>query len=460
MVLVFFACKKTDYIGSPDASISALDSVKFDTVFTAQGSATRIFKIFNNNKQKLRISNIQLAGGSNSAYQMNVNGNAGVDFSNIDIEAGDSIYCFVRVNIDPTNASSPFIVQDSIGIFYNGNSKYVQLQAYGQNAVYLTNESILNDTIWKNTLPIVLLKKLTIPEGKTLTIEKGSDIYCHGGAGLSIEGTLLANGDTANANRINFTTDRMDYVNNVTNSGGVSYKNLAGAWLGIDFGPKSTGNILNYVTVKNAIYGITDTLNTTVPTTTKLNLQGCIVQNNSGYGVLSRLGSMTISNSLIVNNGSSVGLYNGGNYLLNYNTLAGYSNVYVSHNNPVLYLGGSSDATFNVSINNTILWGDNTSLVNEIGIGNNFGGNNIQIKVDHSLAKYTALPSVIVLSNMLQNDDPGFLLTDNNEVQYDFHLANASPCIGAATPINGISYDLSGNKRNTLNPSIGCYESL
>lgn len=446
---------------SPDAFLYATDSVKFDTIFTAQGSATRIFKIFNNNKQKMRVSNIHLSGGTSSAYQINVNGNSGVDFSNIDIESGDSIYCFVKVNIDPTNSNSPFVVQDSIGIFYNGNSKYVKLQAYGQNAIYLTNSAIVNDTTWKKDLPIVLLKTLTIPENKTLTIEKGSRIFVHGGAGLLINGTLLANGDSAKANRISFTTDRMDYVDNITNNGGgVSYKDLAGSWPGIDFGANSKGNILNYVTIKNAVYGVTDTLNSTVPSTTKLSILGAIVQNNSGYGVLSRLGNMSINNSLIVNNGSSVGLYNGGQYTLNYNTLAGYSNVYVSHNNPVMYLGGSSAFPLVVTITNCILWGDNTSLVNEIGIGNDFVNSNVQVKIDHSLAKYASLPSAITLTNMLQNVDPAFLLTDNNEVQYDFSLSNASPCVGAATPISGITYDISGNKRNMLKPSIGCYEKF
>lgn len=465
LLTAFFACNKSDYIDNPNVSISVrtnsgIDSVKFDTVFTTQGSATQIFKIFNNNRQKIRLSNVLLAGGAKSAYQLNVNGVAGINFSNIDIDAGDSIYCFVRVNIDPTNANTPFLVNDSIAIQYNGNTKYVQLQAYGQNAVYLNNAAITNDTIWKKDLPIVLLKSITVPENKTLTIQKGSKVYVHGNASLLVDGRLLANGDTAYLDRIHFTTDRMDYVNDITGNGsGVDYKQLAGTWAGIDFGAKSVGNILKYVTIKNAVYGITDTLNTTVPTNIKLDLQGCIVQNNSGYGILSRLGNMSIVNSLIANNGSGVGLYAGGQYSLTYNTLVGYSNLYVSHNNPAAILNGTSSFPLNVTVTNSILWGDNTNINNELGIGSNLDASKTFVKLDHSLAKYANLPSWVQLSNMLPQTDPGFVLINNDKVQYDFRLSSSSPCVGAAIPVSNIAYDLSGNKRNTLKPSIGCYEN-
>ena len=453
---VSFACKKSDYIDSPDASLMVTDSVRFDTVFTAQGTATRYFKIFNLNKQKLRLSNIHLAGGASSAYQINVNGVSGTDFTDIDLEAGDSIYCFVRVYIDPTQASNPFLVQDSIGIVYNGNTRYVQLQAYGQNAVYLASTSIANDTVWKKDLPIVLLKDMTIPQGKTLTIEKGCKVYCHAKAGLLVNGRLLASGDTAGTDRISFATDRLDYVQGVNN--GVDYRNLAGAWPGIEFGENSWGNLLQYVTIKNAVYALVDTLNVSVPPTTKLCLQGCVVQNNAAYGVLSRLGNMSIVNSLIANNGSGVGLYNGGQYVLAYNTLVGYSNLYVSHNSPVVMLNGTSSEPFSISITNSIFWGDNSGLNNEIGLGAGLGSN-ASIRIDHSLAKYASLPSTVQLTGMLQNMDPDFLLVNDNKPEYDFRLSGSSPCRGAAIPVAGIAYDISGNKRNTLNPAIGCYEN-
>ena len=45
-----------DIITSPDARIEfSLDTLRFDTVFTEQGSATRILKLYNPNNQTIEI---------------------------------------------------------------------------------------------------------------------------------------------------------------------------------------------------------------------------------------------------------------------------------------------------------------------------------------------------------------------------------------------------------------------
>ena len=114
-----------------------MDTLSFDTVFTQVGSVTQSFKIFNNNDRKLRLSLIKLSGGIASAFKININGASSVEADNIEINANDSIYIFVQVNVNPSSVTNPFILSDSISIDYNGNKKWVQLQAYGQNAVFL-----------------------------------------------------------------------------------------------------------------------------------------------------------------------------------------------------------------------------------------------------------------------------------------------------------------------------------
>src|ERR1043165_6499864 len=109
------SCRKTSFIDSPDALLSASsDTLHFDTVFTATGSVTQSFKVFNLNNQKLRLTNVKLMGGNVSAFKMNVDGSAGASFSNVEIEPNDSLYVFVTVTINPTAANLPFVVQDSI----------------------------------------------------------------------------------------------------------------------------------------------------------------------------------------------------------------------------------------------------------------------------------------------------------------------------------------------------------
>jgi hypothetical protein len=52
----------------------SLDTLVFDTVFTTIGSTTQQFKIYNNENKTLNIEEIELMGGANSFFRMNVDG--------------------------------------------------------------------------------------------------------------------------------------------------------------------------------------------------------------------------------------------------------------------------------------------------------------------------------------------------------------------------------------------------
>lgn len=68
-------------------------------------------------------------GGNTSAYKINVDGTPGPEADNLEINANDSIYVFVQVNVNPNSDNLPFVIRDSIQISYNGQSKLVQLEA-------------------------------------------------------------------------------------------------------------------------------------------------------------------------------------------------------------------------------------------------------------------------------------------------------------------------------------------
>ncbi|MCK4638186.1 MAG: hypothetical protein KAT33_02080, partial [Bacteroidales bacterium] len=69
--LIFSSCKKKDdFITDPSFKLDfSTDSIVFDTVFTTVGSITKQLKVYNNNKQNVKISSIQLAGGNSSNYR-------------------------------------------------------------------------------------------------------------------------------------------------------------------------------------------------------------------------------------------------------------------------------------------------------------------------------------------------------------------------------------------------------
>src|SRR5213592_3364187 len=91
-VILLSACRKDSFITSVDARVTiTADTLKYDTVFPTTGSVSQLFKIVNENTQKLRLSSVKLMGGAGSAFKMNVDGTA-TEATNIEIEANDSVY--------------------------------------------------------------------------------------------------------------------------------------------------------------------------------------------------------------------------------------------------------------------------------------------------------------------------------------------------------------------------------
>ncbi|MBS1689440.1 MAG: hypothetical protein JSS96_12000, partial [Bacteroidetes bacterium] len=97
------ACKKDRVLTSGGSLRFSVDTLTFDTVFTAEGSFTMNFKIYNPQGEKIVLSSIGMQQGSKSYFHLNVDGFSGNSLSNITIQPHDSIYVFATVNINPKN---------------------------------------------------------------------------------------------------------------------------------------------------------------------------------------------------------------------------------------------------------------------------------------------------------------------------------------------------------------------
>ena len=324
VVAVASSCRKDSFITSPQANVStSVDTLKYDTVFTSAGSVTQSFKIFNNNNQKLRLSQVKLSGGATSAFKINVDGTAATEVNNIEINANDSIYVFVQVNVDPTAANLPFLIQDSILISYNGNQRFVQLQAYGQNAIFLNSVTVTENISWNKNLPYVILGGILIDSNATLTIQQGTRVYLHANAPFLVNGTLIVNG--AKQDSVVFSSDRLD----------PDYKDLPAGWPGIFFSSLSRDNRLTHAVIKNAYQGII-AQDLSTDANPKVILSQCVVDNIYDVGVLGINTNIYADNCLISNCGSNILLELGGDYRFINCTVASYNNFYVTHQNPVL----------------------------------------------------------------------------------------------------------------------------
>ena len=451
--LFIISCKKETFITGHDARLAtSSDTLHFDTVFTSVGSVTQFFRIYNQNNQKLLLNNVKLSGGAASVFKINVDGFIGPEIKDIEIDANDSIYVFVSVKIDPSAGNLPFVVQDSIGIQYNGNMRWVQLEAWGQNANFLRSQLITGSHTWSNTKPYVILGGLLIDTNAVLNIQKGTRIYLHADAPLIVDGSLKVFGEKYDSTRVTFQGDRLDEP----------YKNFPAGWPGIYFRQSSKDNVLNFAIIKNAFQGLVAD-KPSVNANPKLTLNECIIDNCYDAGILGIQSNITAQNCLISNCGKNVLLVRGGIYNFTHCTSAAYSNSFILHKEPALlvtnfikdgnnFLTADLTATFR----NCIFWGDNGTTDDEVVVTKQ-GSTVFSVIFQNSLWKVKNNPANVTASAMVVNQNPLFDSINTQKRFYNFRLKPTSPAINKGFTTS-IPFDLDGNPRSIALPDLGSYE--
>jgi len=451
--LLVIACKKESFTDNPGARIRlSSDSLLFDTVFTTTGSVTQLVKIFNENDQKLRLSSVQLAGGINSPFKINVDGTPGPTVNNLEIDANDSLYVFVSVSINPNSSNLPFVVEDSVQINFNGNQRWLQLQAWGQNANFIRGLRLTGNNTWSSTLPYVIVGGLQIDTTASLTIQKGTRVYLHADAPFIVDGTLRVQGEAADSARVFFAGDRLDEP----------YKNFPAGWPGIYFRDKSHDNQMDYAVIRNAYQAIVATA-PSINGNPKVTLNQCIIDNVYDAGILALHSNIAANNCLVSNCGKNIILAQGGTYTFQQCTIATYTNAFILHKDPVALVTNfiKQDNTYltadlNADFKNCIFWGDGGSVDDEVVVSKQ-GNTVFTVNFSNSLWKVKNNPANSTYTNMINNTDPQFDSIDIQKRFYNFRLKATSPAInkGLATPI---AVDLDGKPRSVGLPDLGAYE--
>jgi len=339
--MCFLSCKKDKLLTDPSATVAfSQDSILFDTVFTTIGSATRNIRVINNNSQKINISSIRLEKGQSSAFFMNVDGTPGKEVTDVEILAHDSIYIFVQVNVNPTSALSPLIIQDRILFDVNGNQQVVNLEAWGQDAHYhfpnraiqYKNGYLPYSTVSSATTavtvnwgggalgqpdddkPHVIYGWLVVDSLQKLVINPGVKVYFHQNAGLWVYryGTLQVNGTLGN--EVVFQGDRRE----------ADYADMPGQWDRIWINEGHTDNYINYAIIKNSFIGVQASLLTNNDPN-KLKLTNTIIKNCSKWGLYTQAFNVWAANNVVVNcKEYCAAMSLGGNYTFLHNTFANY----------------------------------------------------------------------------------------------------------------------------------------
>ena len=266
IVLFSFSCKKDVITTDPAAKLAfSTDTLTFDTVFTQMGSATHRFMVYNRNAEAIVITNISLKGGTTSNFRLNVNGQPGIDFNQIEIKGNDSIFVFAEVTIDPNVTTNPFVIFDEVEFKTNGNLQSVVLSAWGQNAYYYKPNLFINGlpsishisdypdyyTVGSvvnlpNDKPHVIFGFLMIDSAITLNIPAGTQLHFYDKSGMwAYRGaTLNVNGEPGN--EVVFQGTRLeDY-----------YDDQPGQWDRIILNEGPANHQFNNAIIKNAFIGI------------------------------------------------------------------------------------------------------------------------------------------------------------------------------------------------------------
>lgn len=459
-----------------------MDTLRFDTVFTEVGSATRTLKVFNRNNRPIKISRISVLE-PNTKFRFNIDGVPGNEATDIEIAANDSMYIFGEVTINPDDplSLSPYIVEDALVFETNGNIQEVKLEAFGQNANYVPNRFAQNqfsllscdfgDVFWSDTLPYVIYGVLFINEC-TLHIPPGAEIYVHGGIARQID---PATDESLIFNSGLIYVDSMGHIeidgtleNPVTIQGDrleESFQEAAGQWVGVYM--RSPDNKISHTTIKNAQFGVR------VDPNASLEMDHVDIHNMTSVGVVGVAGNIKAENCLIYNTGSFCAqMLLGGNYDFDYCTMASYGvdASALSLSNGICLDAFCSDALWadlDADFRNCIIFGsrqdevalDDFARFDGIEADFDYRLENCIVRVDKLIdpEEPNPYPDFFEKCNPCNNASPSdALFIDPNED--DYHLDTLSIAEMQAQVINGIDVDLEGNMRDPETPDIGCFE--
>lgn len=436
-------CSKKNFYSKNNLTFS-IDTLVFDTVFTTIGSTTKSFKIYNPESKTVQIDEVELMGGENSPFRINLDGLIGDNFSNIRIEGNDSLFVFVEVTLNVNNQNSPLIIEDSIRFQTNGKDQYVKLAVWGQDAYFHYKD--LNEGIWPNDKPHVIYGYAAIDSAKSLTIQAGTQVHLHKNSllyvyksSLNIQGSL--------GNEVVFQGDRLE----------LDYQDVTGQYYGIYF-QEAKPSTIDYAILKNGTSGVH--LYSEDPTNTgyTLTMTNTVIQNEARYGVFIYSGAkVKAENCIISKNGTHALLVlEGGDFNFNHCNLLGYG----SSQNPAVgisnFYTNYQTATTNVgSINEGVLYNCVLSgnLATELAIDTiQMSGVNLNFDFKHCLIKSEIVQTDAFYQNIFWNNNP--LFTDPTIYDFSFSSNSILHGNGIASPV---VTDILGNPRNNP-PDIGAIE--
>jgi len=446
-LLVLFlngGCNK-DHVTTTGHLEFSLDTLVFDTVFTTIGSTTEQFKIYNRNSRSIAVDEVELMGGENSPFRINLDGISGIYHQNILIEGNDSLYMFVEVTLDVNSQNSPMVIEDSIRFKTNGLDQYIKLAVWGQDAYFYYNDTVQGT--WLADKPHVIYGYVMVDSAQTLNIVAGTNVHLHKSSILYVnKGSLNVNGFLNN--EVVFQGDRLEAI----------YDDVPGQYYGIYFN-QAKSSLIDYAIIKNGTSGIHVYSSGVGPLEYAVTIRNTKLFNHASYGLFLYDGASVLGENMIVakNGFHSLLILKGAKFNFNHCNFLGYG-------------GAQSPA---IGIRNYIDPNDISGIPEGILYNSIIGGNLETEIIMDTIQEFQGQLNFDIKNCFIQSEEEySDSFYQNNIWRISFNefmdplfnsITDSDFGFGSASPLNGNGFatsvitDILGNLRNNP-PDIGAIE--
>lgn len=446
---LLFACDEDVVTRGGAQPTPSTDTLNLGTILAGNSSPTYLLKLYNRNSQDLKLTSITLRDAATSGFRMNVDGMNGSSFTDsnlLRISAGDSLFMFVEATF-PSIGAGTHKHFDYVDVVCNGRTSTIVLEAECKDVKKLNAYTITSDETWDEGTEVQIYDSLVIANGATLTLANSTTVYLHDKANIVVHGTIISAGSIDHP-----VTIRGDRTDNMFDN--LPYDNLPSQWGNIYLRKESKGNFF----VNTNIHGMTDG----ILVESDASLINCRLKNSDGNLVTAINAEMTIENCELSNAAGSLLDLNGGSYNIVHCTLANY-NFASSIKQEALRLSNRDTLNnivaplYKCNFVNSIIWGKKFDPDVRLDYYPTENCDSIfHYRFDHCLIHADGTDDEQFIATKW-NEDPGFVLVDEKNYTFDFHLSKDSPCLGSGTTVD-VKSDLDGQIRQNP-PSIGCYES-
>ena len=439
------------------------DTLSFDTIFTGAGTSTEVVMLYNPTEHEQYIERVWFEHGE--VFQVNIDGESQSDhMSEILIAAGDSAYIFIKVYIDPTDASTLLYKEDNLYIqSRSGDISTLYLEAIGWNVNRIRSKegrTDMFDATFTASKPWLIYD--TIVVNGTLKMEAGTRLYMHRDAAIYCRGDVISEGTRLAP--VIIQGDRLDKLFD-----SVPYAYAAGQWNGIFLMPESGAPTwkFNYTEIRSGRMGLY-AYNDNMAERPKLTLHNSRIHNHTKYGLVLVNTDAEVANTEISNTASYCIFSAGGEHTFEQTTIASFFNhtniriqsttreyveaVYVDSINT-----GKTVAS-HVVFTNCIIDGlqDNNLVLGDTLQQSSVVARNCYLHAD-TIRDAGSYDNVYA-----QKNDTVFkqnYYRYKEYIYYDFSLDSISPALGIGDPtlLNRLPDDRNGITRLSP-PDAGCYQ--